>query len=625
MAMWGTPIPELLEELDRTSGTEKVDVYHYLALAHKFIDKAVAFGYADQALALCEAEDLRKEVMDNYTVRAILESGATAADSERAIIHLQKAVEVAIEVGNEEGRLAALQKIGWHRLRQNRTAEAGEILMQCIEDYKKLPDTMAKDEGYRNAALYLYNIDLQAAAQLSLKGLELVKEHGRAVDQTHHLVMLQKIALKSGDDDKAIEYGLEVLRIKDENNEQTSLAGSAKRLGQLYLKKGLTELAQQYFQREVALHHAPVNAERKKLLQLRDAETYFLAGMREEALAFAKQAVEEAIRDNNQRELGSAEFQLGHICFLLGDHQAAIDSLNKSLATRGDELPPADLIATLDLLHQCYQHVNMYKEAYQTLQKKVEIDAGLLDGERVRQVTLLNKRYETEKKESELRELKIRQQQTELEQRESELKAIRAQMNPHFIFNALNSIQEMFFAGDKRMANEHLGKFSQLTRDILRASTRREISLSDEISMLQKYLELEGLRFEDNFEFSVSVNDENAADYIMIPPMLIQPYVENSIRHGLLHKKGVKRVTIKFRWSEEDQLLTCTIADNGIGRAAAAEINKNRKGLHESFSTSANAKRLELLNQSRAEKLGVRYDDLPEGTLVDIYIPVDLE
>jgi tetratricopeptide (TPR) repeat protein len=622
MAMWGTPIPDLLKELETTSGAEKVDVYHYLALAHKFIDKKQAVAYADQALALCEAEGLRKEVMDYHTVRAILESGATAEDSERAIEHLQRAVEVAIEVNNEEGRLAALQKIGWHKLRQHKTVEAGQILMQCIEDYKALPDTMAKDEGYRNAALYMLNVDLKAAAELSLKGLELVKVHGRPVDQVHHIQMLQKIALKSGDDDKAIEYGLEILRIKDENNDQTSRLTVSKKLGQLYLKRGEIELAQRYFLGEIKLHNDPVNTERKHLLQITDAETYFHAGMKDAAMGFAREAVEQAVKDNNPRALGNAEYQMGHILFLHGDYGQAAAFLERSITTKGEDLPAIDHIATLDLMHQCYEKTGQYKAAYESLLRKVAVDANLVNTERVKEVTLLNQRYESEKRESELRELKIKQQMVELERSESELKAIKAQMNPHFIFNALNSIQEMFFIGDKRLANEHLGKFSQLTRDILKASGKTTITLSEEIDMLTKYLELEGLRFESDFTFSIHVNDENAADDIMLPPMLIQPYVENAIRHGLLHKKGNKEVAIKFLFDEAGSQLTCIIEDNGVGREAAAQINKSRSSLHESFSTSANAKRLELLNQTRDEKIGVTYDDMPDGTKVTIVIPV---
>ncbi|MBP6730900.1 MAG: histidine kinase [Chitinophagales bacterium] len=623
MSYYGTSIPDLLKRLETETGAAKANTCLYLAVEHKASDPATALIYANQALAIFEADNLKETEIDYWTVRAILEEGVSA--SERAIEHLEKAVAIATEIKDEQGRLTALQKIGLHKLRQHKTDEAGEILLRCVDDYKVLPDTLMKAEGYHQAAQYLMNVDLKQAAEMALGGLAIAKSIGRPLDQVHHLKTLLNIAAKSGDDDKALEYGLEALRIKDENNDQTALLGTARRIAQIYLKRDNDELAQKYFEREVQLHFASVNAHRTAQLQMEDAESYFYCGRKTEGLAFAQQAVEQATKENNPRKLGNAEYQLGNLLYLNNDFEGAINCLEKSVTTKGEAIAANDHIATLDLLHRCYEKIENYNKAYHTLKKKAALEAELINSDRIKEVTQLNKRYETEKREAELRDLKIKQQQTELEQRESELKAIKAQMNPHFIFNALNSIQEMFFIGDKRLANEHLGKFSQLTREILRASGKQFISLSEEIEMLKKYLELEGLRFESDYSFSVTVNDEDIADDVMLPPMLIQPYVENAIRHGLLHKKGAKTIAVHFEFEEEKKQLSCTITDNGVGRKASAEINAGRKQLHESFSTSANAKRLELLNQNRHDKIGVQYKDGETGTTVTIHVPVNFE
>ncbi|HLP50639.1 MAG TPA: histidine kinase [Chitinophagales bacterium] len=623
MSFYGTSIPDLLKRLETETGAAKANTYLYLAVEHKASDPVTALSYANLALEICSAENLKETEIDYWTVRAILEEGVSA--SEKAIEHLEKAVAIAAEIKDEQGRLTALQKIGLHKMRQHKTDEAGEILMRCVEDYKLLPDTLMKAECYHQTAQYLMNVDLKQAVEIALSGLAIAKNIGRPLDQVHHLKTLLNIAAKSGDDDKAIEYGLEALRIKEENNDQTALLGTARRIAHLYLKRNEQVLAQKYFEREVQLHAAPVNIHRTAQLQLEDAESYFYSGRVAEALTFAKQAINIATAENNLRKLGNAEFQMGNLLFLNKEFNAAIPYLEKSILTKGDAIAANDHIATLDLLHQCYEQAEQYMEAYTTLRKKSALEAELINSERIKEVTQLNKRYETEKREAELRDLKIKQQQTELERSESELKAIKAQMNPHFIFNALNSIQEMFFIGDKRLANEHLGKFSQLTREILKASGKQYITLSEEIEMLKKYLDLEGLRFEKDFSFSVTMNNEDAADDILLPPMLIQPYVENSIRHGLLHKQGGKSISIDFVFDEPARQLRCTVSDNGVGRKASSEINKGRKQLHESFSTSANAKRLELLNQNRDEKIGVEYEDLENGTKVVILIPVSYD
>ena len=623
MSFYGTSIADLLKRVETETGATKATTYLYLAVEHKPVDPTAAQQYAAKCLEICRAENLKETEIDYWTVRAILEEGVSA--SEKAIEHLEKAVAIATEIKDEQGRLTALQKIGLHKLRQHKTDEAGEILLRCVEDYKQLPDTLMKAECYHQTVQYLMNVDLRKAGELALQGLAIAQRVGKPLDQVHHLKSLLNVAANTGDDDKALEYGLEVLRIKDALNDQTALLGTARRIAHIYLKLGQADLAQKYFEREIALHHAPVNAHRLAQLQTEDAETYFYAGKKAEALSFAKRAVEEAQAENNTRKLGNAQYQLGKVLYLTNSFDEAIPYLEQSIITKGQSIGTADHIATLHYLHPCYERTGNFTKAYHTLNTQMQLEKELVNAERVKEVAQLNKRYETEKREAELRELKIKQQQAELERADSELKAIKAQMNPHFIFNALNSIQEMFFIGDKRLANEHLGKFSQLTRQILKASGRQFVTLAEEIDMLQKYLELEGLRFESDFTFAVTVNDEVDADYIQLPPMLIQPYVENAIRHGLLHKQGEKNVQVNFVFDEPNRLLQCTITDNGIGRAASAEINKGRKQLHESFSTSANARRLDLLNQHRDEKIGVQYDDLDNGTKVTILIPVSYD
>lgn len=620
MSFYGTSISDLLKKLETQTGAAKVDTYLYLAIEHKFSDAALAHKYADKALQICQNDNLWEAQIDYWTVRAILENGADA--SERSIEHLTNAVSIAERIGDEQGRLTAVQKIGWHKLKQHRMDEAGEIIMRCVKDYEVLPDSLMKSECLHYAAQYLINVDLRAATEISLKGVEIVKQHGKPRNLVHHLQMLTQIAIKGSDDDKAIEYSEEILRIKDDLNDKSSQLGTAKRLGHLYLKKGETEKAQQYFQREVDLHHHEINASRIGTLQNNDAEVYFYVGRKDDAMRFAARAIDTAMADNNTRNLGNAEFQMGQINYLCYNYSEAISYLEKSLITKGADLAVSDQVATLELLHQCYEQTQQYNKAYECLKKRIALEAELVNTERVKEIALLNKRYETEKREAELRELKIKQQQVEIERTESELKAIKAQMNPHFIFNSLNSIQEMFFLGDKRLANEHLGQFSMLTRQILNASGKQYISLSEEVDMLHKYLQLEGLRFEKDFTYNIQLGCEEEADDIMLPPMLIQPYIENAIRHGLLHKQGEKNVSICFYFSEADKLLTCLVNDNGIGRKAAAKINQYRSALHQSFATSANQKRLDLLNQNREHAIAVQYDDTANGTTVHIHIPI---
>lgn len=208
----------------------------------------------------------------------------------------------------------------------------------------------------------------------------------------------------------------------------------------------------------------------------------------------------------------------------------------------------------------------------------------------------------------------------------SQMTALKSQMNPHFIFNALNSIQSLIRFNKNKEAYKYINKFAVLLRETLYYSDKDFIPLEREISMLGNYLEMEKMRFDGALDFSVQVD---CSTDIHIPSMIIQPFVENAIKHGLLHKtEGQKQVRIHFEEQDENSIL-CTVIDNGIGRKRAREITAQKKGVGASFSTNATQKRLELLQQSQHSQLGVSYTDLYDkdqqalGTKVEIVIPAD--
>lgn len=192
------------------------------------------------------------------------------------------------------------------------------------------------------------------------------------------------------------------------------------------------------------------------------------------------------------------------------------------------------------------------------------------------------------------------------------LKALQAQMNPHFLFNALNSIQDLVLMKDIRNSTIYLGKFSALIRKILLSSKEQFISLDQELEILRLYLDLEKLRFGEQLEvaFNCNILPEEQVN-IQLPAMFIQPYIENAIKHGLFHKKGLKKLLIEFKQS--DRLLTCIIEDNGIGQEEANKMKEKTLHLHTGFSTEAIQYRIQFLNQTLDKKISVQTEDLTEG------------
>lgn len=234
-------------------------------------------------------------------------------------------------------------------------------------------------------------------------------------------------------------------------------------------------------------------------------------------------------------------------------------------------------------------------------------------------------------KKAELITLELRETQKRLalekQYRNSELKALKAQMNPHFIFNALNSIQEYIILNEKNLASDYLGKFADLMRKYLDHSDAGFITVQEEIESLHMYLDLEALRFEDTLTYKINVDKNIQPDAVKLPTMLIQPYVENALKHGLLHKDGERILHISFTQSKKE-IISCAIQDNGIGRKASAIMKEQQGVMHQSFATQANENRLQLLNYKENKKIGVEiidlYDQLGnvQGTKVTLDIPL---
>ncbi|MCD4695986.1 MAG: histidine kinase [Bacteroidales bacterium] len=206
----------------------------------------------------------------------------------------------------------------------------------------------------------------------------------------------------------------------------------------------------------------------------------------------------------------------------------------------------------------------------------------------------------------------------------SELKALRSQMNPHFIFNSMNSIQHFILEQETESANLYLANFSSLMRKILENSKHNYIKLSEELESIELYLDLEKLRFENKFDFEIKFDEDIDPDLISIPPMLIQPYLENAILHGLMSKKERGLLLLSLNLLEKKTIL-CTIKDNGIGREKANKISVLRKK-HRSTGMKNIDERLEILNKINKSNMRVKIIDLynrkeeAAGTEVKLYI-----
>ncbi|MBX3242616.1 MAG: histidine kinase [Chitinophagaceae bacterium] len=217
---------------------------------------------------------------------------------------------------------------------------------------------------------------------------------------------------------------------------------------------------------------------------------------------------------------------------------------------------------------------------------------------------------------------------TEKKMAEAEMQALRAQMNPHFIFNSLNSINRYIVKSDQATASLYLTRFAKLIRLILDNSNSKSITLTNEIQALTLYLEMESIRFEKKFTYNIVVDNNIDADNIFVPPLIIQPYAENAIWHGLLHKEDSGHLNIDITQKTE-QMLQCIIEDDGIGREKARELKSKSASNKKSLGMKLTESRLGLLSKEDITENLITIEDIRDGegkasgTRVVLNIPVE--
>ena len=228
--------------------------------------------------------------------------------------------------------------------------------------------------------------------------------------------------------------------------------------------------------------------------------------------------------------------------------------------------------------------------------------------------------------EKELKETLVKSETLKKESFKFQLKSIANQMNPHFMFNTLNAVKYFILQNDIETSDKYLGKFSKLMRLTLYNSLQNAVPIEDEIEALSLYLDLEKLRSREKFNYSIKIDEALDTKYHRIPSMLIQPFIENSLLHGIYNKKG--KGEIKLELKKKKNIIHCIIEDNGIGITKAGELKKKKLKTHVSVGTSLIQQRLKLISELYKNNFYFKYSDIIDknkkltGTKVDIELPI---
>ncbi len=551
-------------------------------------------------------------------------------------IHFLQAIDLLDERGSAIQQADAFIDYAGTCINLNKMDAAMQFLKKAEKKLAVFPDKRLQTRIIcREAYLNLHYNNLSRSVELLLeadKQIGLLNEE-LSVKDYYFLTLIHsglgKIYEQSNQSEQSVKAYLKVVNMCETMNIRSRLSWHYLNVGNGYMSLDDDDSAEVYFWKAINIKD-DISKHARASAYANLGHCYFFRRSYDEALELYNKA-ENLYKENSPRDfynfsiLDSWKAQL---YAELGDQDQALQHFDNAYAYAEITEDYRQLSEVCKSLAIFYADLEDFQAAYDYLLEHDRMDQLYEDQVNKRQRVELEVKYDAEQKRREAEILKL--QATRLQ-----LKALRAQMNPHFMFNALNSIQNYITSNDVTLAAKYLSKFAKLMRRSLEYSEQEIISLEEEVEFLKDYLEINAkLRFGDKLNYLIKVDDDIEDDIIGVPTMIIQPYVENSIEHGLRPKKD-GLIKVEFQMMECEENILCIIEDNGVGRAVARQMQEAsaKHQDHKSMGTSITEKRLQVLHEADDDASFVNIIDLEDtstqaalGTRVEIIIPiVDLE
>ncbi|WP_281298352.1 tetratricopeptide repeat-containing sensor histidine kinase [Flavobacterium limnophilum] len=610
-------------------------------IALLFILSIYCFGQENPKDALKKIETYSKkdtikvEMMVDYCV------ANTFSNSDKVLKMAQEAYTLSKEIKYTLGEIRSLNCIGNSYYQQ-------AIYDKAIAHYTKALSIAEKSKDTKNIVIGKNNLgNLYVRTNQPEKALPILKE-------------ADKILLQSG----------------QENSQNR--AAILTNIGGLYSSLKKHKEAIQYHKKTLELCEKLKISFGIAIATCNIGEEYVLLQDYKTAYGYLKKSQLLSKKEGFNNFLGKNYKNIGVVLWHQNKKEEAFEYLKKAITVCEKTNEQNVLIETLEIQQKFYAENNDFKNAHLTGLKLKKVTNSVIGIEKQKAVSEINTKYETEKKQNHIISLqkdneianlenkrqksivlslslfilsalilgyfifnrfKIKKQNellklqlqeaektilAEKKASQSELKALKSQMNPHFFFNALNTIQSYIATNETEEATDYLNKFSKLTRMILEMTDKNWITIDEEIKMQTLYLNLQKTRL-SNFNFQINIKNPSIHN-ATIPTMLLQPYIENAVIHGLAHKLGKRNLWVNFEINTQNQL-EIIIKDNGIGLTKANEINQKNSNKNTSFATKATLERLEIINRNDL-KIAVETNEVfdsnekPEGT--EIKITMDL-
>ena len=634
-------------KLDYKKGIADASLALGMAYLAKYNPGDSAFFYNAQALSLYEeTEDRAGMGRACYGLSYVYSFRGDVPSSEQ---YANRALRCFEEAGDNRGIINTLNVLSYHaRQRQDLEAAKG-FLERAVATAREVRDTLPLADAtnslgnlYKEMALFSQAIDSYFEA------LELWEAKSDTAGMSIAYGSIGLAYFYQKDYDRALEFCRKHLLLSEKRSDLWEVSKICNTIAQVHNARGVSDSALVYLRKSLLLNRQMNYPTGEASSCYNIASTLLYMSQPDSAYWYMKQAMD-LVTGTGTPVPPEYYVTLANIEQSLGKYSQAMANGTRAYSLGKEKGLPLTVSDASLLLSDLYFRTGRKDKAYEYLREHMLLRDSISNDEFLKQVTRMELQYNYDKKQEAaeyemmqerlISENKIRQQRTLLTslgvmfalaalfamlylrhtrlkskytQIDLEQRLLRAQMNPHFIFNSLCAIQDLIMTDKPQKANAFLTRIARLMRNILENSREEYVSLENEVETLKLYLEVQQLRFENGFEYKIEIDRQIDPENISIPPMLAQPCVENSIEHGILPGRENGRINVSY--SLRNGLIMLEITDNGIGRQKAAEISPSVK--KQSVSTKLTEKRLEHFRKILKEKqISYEITDLyDEGT-----------
>lgn len=587
---------------------------------------------------------IRKKLKDQKGIAIVMHnlgiSYFNLSNYEKALDYQQQSYEIFYSISHKSGMAATLNSLGVVYLYLSDYPRALNYYLKALHIYEKTEDKYNVGTTFNNIGLvydHLGNFD--KALEYHFKALNIFKRLGHEYDMQNALANMGNTYDNSGKPMKALDFYQQALAINKKLENKRGIASDLINTGIVYYGIAQYDKALDYLQKSLALYEQLDDKYGKSIALSYISKAYFKAprtvlikqGLQPsqsymKAVSFQQKGLKLAQEIGNLQTQSEAWENLSEIYQKRKEYDKAYDAYKNHIVLR-DSMLNDEKKSEITRMSMQYDFDKKQATAMALADKKQALAAATIERQRLIKNAiaggsgiLLIAAFTSFVFYKRKRDAEGQQREAELkaEVADTEMKALRAQMNPHFIFNSLNSISDFINKHDTETADHYLTKFARLMRMTLENSEQKEIPLADDLKALEIYMQLEALRLDHKFTYEIQVKDNIDQENTLVPPLMLQPFVENSIWHGIAQKQGKGKILIEIR--KEEEMINCVVEDNGVGIKDKHRDQIAQKSLGMRITRS----RMAMINKLKKANATLEYANLVEGMRVELKLPLTL-